>query len=153
MARAALGWDQRQMAERAGLSPETIKRAETDPEANLSKSTMLAITQCLDRHGVLMEMSFKRGLVVRLSKTAEAKKRVLEALAAKGTVAEKLRRAEKVIADYRAMAITYYEGEADVKGRVLSWLEDLKGTLRIELGYLGGRNDPLAEALDKFVGS
>jgi transcriptional regulator with XRE-family HTH domain len=151
MARAAVGWDQRELAQRSGVSTETVKRAEGDPNANLSKSTIDAIANALTRAGVLMETSFKRGLVVRLTKTAEAKKRILDALAKDGTEAEKIQRAEAVVADYRQMAQAFYEGEPEARERIRSWLQDLKDVLRGEVSYFITHGHHLTNSLDKFV--
>ena len=98
-----------------------------------------------------MEMSFKRGLVVRLKKTAEARKRIVEALTSKQT--DTFRRAREVIAEYRVMAEAFYAGENEAKERVRSWSEELKDALRAELHYQLQRNDELANLLDKLVDS
>lgn len=151
MARSALGWDQRELAQRAGISAETVKRAEGDPNANLSKATMDAIVKALTAAGVLMETSFRRGLVVRLTKTAEAKKRIVNALAKEGSATEKLQRAEAIVAEYRQMAQAFYEGEPEAKERVRSWFQDLKDVMRGEVSYLARHGHPLANDLDHFT--
>lgn len=151
MARSALGWDQRELAQRAGVSIETVKRAEGDPNANLSKATMDAITKALTVAGVLMETSFKRGLVVRLTKTAEAMKRIVDALAKDGNESENFRRAQTVVAEYRQMAQAFYEGEPEAKERVRNWLQDLKDILRGEAAYLEAHGRSVAERIFQFA--
>lgn len=64
IARAGLGWTQRDLAQRAGVSCEAVKRAERYPLANLTVASMDAIERTLLAAGVTIEDSFENGLSV-----------------------------------------------------------------------------------------
>ena len=51
-ARALLGWSQRDLAEAAGLSVPTVKRAEGDAQLRASAAATAAIRSALERGGV-----------------------------------------------------------------------------------------------------
>lgn len=71
MARAALGWGMRDLAQASGISMDTINRLETHG-AELRASTLTAIREALERAGVEFiaedQASESGGLGVRLAK-------------------------------------------------------------------------------------
>jgi transcriptional regulator with XRE-family HTH domain len=68
-ARALMGLSQAEVAERAGISVPTIKRAEADHGIRVSADVMAAIRRVLERAGVIFVEENGEGAGVRLRKT------------------------------------------------------------------------------------
>ena len=69
MARAALKWGVRDLAEKASVSPNTVTRIEADHPANAS--TLAAIRAALESAGVIFIPGNGEGPGVRLRKDGE----------------------------------------------------------------------------------
>lgn len=69
MARAALGWSVRELAERAGVTANTISRIETGSDAK--GSTLSAIQRALEDGGVQFIPENGGGAGVRFARTRE----------------------------------------------------------------------------------
>lgn len=148
MARAGLGWEQKELAERSGVSVDVIKRLERDAEARTSDESLDRLGDCLEKAGVMVERSFKRGLVVSLTKTAEARRRIVAALSSSGDSTAATRKAISIVREYRDLASTYYEyDEQNRPYKVAEWLDLLRKTLTDEASYQGGRDEGLATRL------
>lgn len=70
MARAAVGWGVRELAEKAGVTANTVTRIENGSDAK--QSTMVALRSALEAAGVEFIPENGSGPGVRLRKTAAA---------------------------------------------------------------------------------
>jgi transcriptional regulator with XRE-family HTH domain len=68
-ARALMGLSQAEVAERAGISVPTIKRAEADRGIRVSADVMASIRRALEKAGVIFVEENGEGAGVRLRKT------------------------------------------------------------------------------------
>jgi transcriptional regulator with XRE-family HTH domain len=68
-ARALMGLSQAEVAERAGISVPTIKRAEADRGIRVSADVMASIRRALEKAGVIFVEEDGEGAGVRLRKT------------------------------------------------------------------------------------
>ena len=89
MARAAIGWGVRELAEKAGVTANTVTRIENGADAK--QSTIGALQRALEAAGIEFTNGDQPG--VRLTKAAAARS-ADSASASKRTVADKLVRAK-----------------------------------------------------------
>jgi len=135
--RALLRWDQADVERASGVSLPTIKRLE---------GTTLV------RWGVIFEApaSADRGYGVRLTKSAEAVRDIVEIAGSDAPRKDRLARGKARIAAFREAAEGFYAGEPDDRERVRSEVAKLKDRIRLELNRHPIGSD-IADILDQLA--
>jgi transcriptional regulator with XRE-family HTH domain len=151
--RALLRWDQADVERASGVSLPTIKRLEGSSGLLTGHAkTLKAIETTLVRWGVIFEApaSADRGYGVRLTKSAEAVRDIVEIAGSDAPRKDRLARGKARIAAFREAAEGFYAGEPDDRERVRSEVAKLKDRIRLELNRHPIGSD-IADILDQLA--
>jgi transcriptional regulator with XRE-family HTH domain len=150
--RTLLHWDQRQLADRAHVSVETIRRLESNSQDHSPNSkTFQKVESALRRNGLIVSYSFKRGTVLRLKKSFSTLISVVSLLRTEIDKKAYYDLSIREMNNYLFEAKEFYEGESNFAERISEAIRKLEDAFIVEIDFQVTRNSELANQLDRIV--